>query len=263
MKLEHRALLILVPALVTALALYPRYGPELALLGGGWVFSTLTAYVAVPPLAKREVEIAQLDPKGKMAELRKTERESVVAEIRREVKAELEPFTTLKAELQPLTRRVKFKDAEGKDAEGCALDLTMASVVNAVNDQADFLTKQDGLALMLHNAVAAAMGRDYATEMGAKGNAAQRASAAALGDQAADAVRYQAAHPELAQQGLRVAQAEEAIGEALGMMGVKEGGAIRKWATSRATENLALGGPPGQPLLAGGAVLGKQGPVPL
>lgn len=264
MRLELRVLLILAPALLVAAMLYPRYGPEASVLGGGWIFGTLSAYLAIPLLAKREVVAEQIREEGPLAELRTRERVAIIAAVTLKVK---EPFDALKLELEPLTRRTTLKGPDGKEIEGSALDATLHSVVNTVNDLSAWIGQPDGLAAMLHAAVATANSRDYAAEMGAAGNEAQRAAAVVeannLGDQTAAAIRYRAAHPELVQQGLRVQQTEEAIDEALGMFGAPKGGAIRKWATARATENLALGGPPGYPPAAGGVRPGKQGPIPL
>jgi hypothetical protein len=292
-----RPKIVLVLAVLTALALYPAQGLYVAILGGGWVASFTGAILWVPDLgATRWAQRASIKTDPVRMAFASAVNEDVIPMVDRAIARSLSNMDTqiqrvesrlvaidaegrtridglaaqqhdqvmaISNQMEPLTRRVTIKTPEGTK-EAVALDLTIRSIVDSVNDLVNFITAPDGLAAMLNAAVSEAALSDHARQMGAKGQEAMRASAEALGNQAAEQIRYLQTHPEIVDQGQELKQTEDAIEEVLGMLGAPEGGAIRAWAKRQAVRNLMAGGAPAAaPRMTPGGVGRIRGPVPL
>lgn len=261
MILKRTALLIVLAGALTATSLFPVAGPYGAVLGGGWIVSLLTAVAVVPALAKRAWAKGVSDPSdpARVAFAGAVEQDVLpkVEEIiqrkmgdldaqRQRVEGELASLRLSLKPLEPLAglaRRVKVKsaDADGKEIEieDLALTLTLGSIVNVVNDLADWMNAEDGLKTVITNAYIEAAGKDALSEMGKKGNAALQAKAEAMGAEAAQRLVWLQEHPEQAEAMAGFKEEEEALDEVLGMMGIKGGGAIAALAKKRAKRDLA------------------------
>lgn len=276
--LRRTALLIALAGALAAGAVFPFAGAYGAILAGGWIVSLLTAVTAVPPLAKKAWAQGVSDPtdpaRKAFAEAAKADLLPPVRQIvddalrpiavkmgdldaqRQRVEGELNALKLLVLPLkegievlQPLGRTVEVEMEGGKREHRLALQLTLNSTIEALNGLIDWISAEPpnpGLAGTFEASLLRVKEHDVMAELGARGNAAQRAAAEKLGIQAADRLQYAIENPQAAQMGLQLQQTEAALGEILGMMGVKDG-AIKTWAMAAAQRQMVSGAlQPGQ-----------------
>lgn len=166
--------------------------------------------------------------------------ESAMAEL----KATLSTFKEGVEALQPLGRMVEVPMEGGEVKRELAINMTLASTINSLNGLIDWISADpatgQGLAALFEASLIRAKEYDVLAENGARGNAALRAKAEAAGLKAAEHLTYLQDHPELAAQGQQLKEAEDALDEILGGMGMKDG-AFKTWAMGSAKRALIQG----------------------
>lgn len=236
MQPYRRVLAIALPALLTALFLYPLKGLEGSVLGGGWVASLLTAVLAVPVLARLQwakgianpedparaamrvalqqdakplIESSVVGSEGRVLQVVGAVEARMIAEIEG-LKAsiptapDLSPIRQEIAALSAWAVRMQgdlapvVRRGQAVDANGNSVEVwALEYNLRQIATVLNAATeKLEALPTLIQTTVDEAMTSDWAAKMGEKGRKALEDKIEAAGGKIADRVQWMQEHPE-------------------------------------------------------------------